>query len=109
MKKSKIAKWIAGAGASLAFALTLLISSLGGGILGLKNKGDTASDNVITAEAATTNITYPDGASELGRFANGYSYVFSDKDKIAGYRGRTLDTDMTTVTVDSSAAAGSQK
>ena len=58
---------------------------------------------------ANNIVTYPNGTNELGCFPDGYSYVFTDKTKITSFRSRITDSDLTTVTVDSSLPVGNQK
>ncbi len=54
------------------------------------------------------NVTYPT-SGELGQFANGYSYVFTDKDKVDDFRAGNIDFDMTTIKVDTTQSHGSQE
>ncbi len=54
------------------------------------------------------NVTYPT-SGELGQFANGYSYVFTDKDKVDDFRAGNIDYDMTILKVDTTQPHGSQK
>ena len=105
MKKTRVGKWIAATGASLMF-LFAFIFSVGGGILPESlNDGEKEQ---ITASASVA-VTYPNGENDLGCFPNGYSYVYTDKNKITNLRSRVSDTDLTTVTVDSSVSAGNQQ
>ncbi|MCX4363880.1 MAG: hypothetical protein OSJ74_10965, partial [Clostridia bacterium] len=54
------------------------------------------------------DVTYPT-SGELGQFTNGYSYVFTDKDKVDDFRAGNIDFDMTTIKVDTTQPHGSQE
>ncbi len=105
-----------GASAMLAFSLTfgLVFSDLS------PNGGLDSAENGITdsiegggtdreASSYAMTVTYPNGAADLGRFPDGYSYTFTDKTKVDNYRARKIASDLTTVKVVSSQAAGSQQ
>ena len=83
----------------------------GGGVLFGNIDGSESVSHVQAAETTYANniVTYPNGTNELGCFPDGYSYVFTDKTKITSFRSRITDSDLTTVTVDSSLPVGNQK
>ncbi len=110
MKKSKIARWITAGFTAFTFLFALIIP-MGGGVLFGNIDGSESVNHVQAAETTYANniVTYPNGTNELGCFPDGYSYVFTDKTKITSFRSRITDSDLTTVTVDSSLPVGNQK
>ncbi len=110
MKKSKIARWITAGFTAFTFLFALIIP-MGGGVLFGNIDGSESVSHVQAAETTYANniVTYPNGTNELGCFPDGYSYVFTDKTKITSFRSRITDSDLTTVTVDSSLPVGNQK
>ena len=82
----------------------------GGGVLFGNIDGSESVNHVQAAETTYANniVTYPDGKDNLGRFPDGYNYSFTDRNNIDQFRARLLKSDLSSVTVDSSAAAGDQ-
>ncbi len=100
MKKTGFWKLIAAIGMGLTF-LFALITPTGGGLLTDLFKGSenvNGGTGIISAQAA--NITYPSGSNGLGQFPEGYTYIFTDKNKSTQYHNRTGDSDLTSIEVD---------
>ena len=103
MKKAKVWKWIAATGTSLLFLFTFIFS-IGAGILPSSDK-ESASSEPIVAEAASNFVTRPAGAT-FGQFIDGYSYVYTDKTKIASMRNGSAVEDFSSTKVNITATHG---
>ena len=95
-----------------SFAAVALIGAMlasvvvgGGYLLGDNHNDNSLPNSTISASADTTAtvpsyISYPSGgASKLGRFVNGYKYLYTDKGLMANMHSGAITEDMTTATV----------
>ncbi len=99
MKKIRNGKWIAAVGAALLFLFSFIFS-MGGGIFGVKENGGISSSDPISVSADDSSyISYPNGSGDLGRFVNGYQYLYTDKDLMANMHAGKITEDMKTVIV----------
>ncbi|MDE6474487.1 MAG: InlB B-repeat-containing protein, partial [Clostridia bacterium] len=75
-------------------------------------KANNSLDNNITVEGPLGfEVTYPN-TGEYGQFKNGTKYVYTDKNKIDGFRSGTINDkygDLSKVEVDTTQSHGSQK
>ena len=100
MKKSRVWKWIATIGTS-AVLLFAFIFAMGGDLF---SKPD-VSEAPQSAQAAGL-VERPSGAT-FGQFANGYTYVFTDKGAMTELRAGKIASDLNTQTVSTSSTHGS--
>ncbi|MDE6472646.1 MAG: hypothetical protein K2L52_06425, partial [Clostridia bacterium] len=85
---------------SVCFLLGAISACLPIGISIPELESNAISETKVTITQNTTDL--------LGEFNNGYSYIYSDKDKVDGYRAGTQDYDITTHKVVSTSARGTQ-
>ena len=83
-------------------AVVLLFSGVGITLL-TNNFGSNGNDS------NAAEITYDNVATDLGKFADGTPYMFTDPTKVEDFRAKKISTDTTIIRVDSTAAHGSQK
>ena len=83
-------------------AVVLLFSGIGITLL-TNNFGSNGNDS------NAAEITYDNVATDLGKFADGTPYMFTDPTKVEDFRAKKISTDTTIIRVDSTAAHGSQK